>query len=142
MYNLRFFSSLPHLHLPTKPQLLNPILKHNLLIYTLHRPTPLDDAPLINRINTASLPPTPALTNLLSPDAFLLAQQVLIISVPRIQQVAPVGDAEAPEGVQLAVLVDNDVEVPGAAELAQPGVCCGFGAVRDGDEVDRGVAVG
>jgi hypothetical protein len=50
--------------------------------------------------------------------------------------VTPVGDTQTPEGVQLAVLVDNDVEVPGAAELAQPGVCCGFGAVGDCDEVD------
>jgi hypothetical protein len=141
MYNPPRSPSLPHSHLSTEPQLLDSLLKRNLLINTLHWPTPLHDPPLVDGIHAARLPPATALANLLPPDALLLAEQVLVVAVARVQQVAPVGDAEAPQGIEVAVLVDDDVEVPGAAELAQPGVGRGLCAVRDCDEVDRRVPV-
>lgn len=42
-------------------------------------------------------------------------------------------EAEAPRCVDGAVLVDDDLDVPCAAEQVQPFLGCGLGGVRDGD---------
>lgn len=49
--------------------------------------------------------------------------------------------AEAPGGVDIAVLVDDDLGVPLAADLRDPAVGGVLGRVRDGDAVDE-VGVG
>lgn len=59
------------------------------------------------------------------------------------EEVPDAGEAEPPGGVDGAVLVDDDTDVPGAAEEVEPLGGGARGGVRDGDEGDgAGVAVG
>lgn len=53
----------------------------------------------------------------------------------------PGGDAQAPQRVEVALWVDDDVDVPGAAEFGEPCGGGGGGAVGYCDEADGRVAV-
>jgi len=89
----------------------------------------------------ARLPPRAALRRRV-PDALVLAEAVGRVQRPGVQRVPRGGDAEPPCAVEVPVRVDDDLDVPLAADLDDPGVRVGLGRVRDGDAVDLWVLGG
>lgn len=83
----------------------------------------------------AHLPPGAALGGRV-PDPLVLAQAVRRVQRPRVEGVPGRADAQAPGAVDVALRVDDHLDVPLAADLDDPCVRVGLRRVRDGDAVD------
>ena len=86
---------------------------------------PSHSARSINCKSTTSLPPRAALRRSV-PDALVRSEFEGVVQGARVEDVPAVGDAEAPLRVQVALLVDDHLDAPDAANLGDPALC-GFG---------------
>jgi hypothetical protein len=50
-------------------------------------------------------------------------------------------NTQSPTGIYLPLIINQNVDSPRSADLGNPFICCGFGAVRDCYEVYAGVFI-
>ncbi len=76
------------------------------------------------------------------PDILLLAELERVVQGHGRQQVPGRRHAEPEQGVEIALLVDNDAHVPVPAHAHDPALGCLGRGMRDGDEVYAWVVIG
>lgn len=92
------------------------------------------EAVLVDGEGAGRLPPRAALGGPV-PDVLLLAELERVVEGHGREHVPSGGCAEAEQGVEVALLVNDDAHVPVTAHAHDPAFC-GFGRrMRDGDEV-------
>ena len=100
--------------------------------------SPLNHAGAVDGKSAAGLPPAPALCRPV-PYALSLAEAEDGVEDAGVSHVPEAGDAETPLGVEVAGLVDHDVNVPVAADLGDPALGSFGRGVGDSDAVQVGV---
>lgn len=102
---------------------------------------PPNVAPVVDGEGARHLPARAALGRAI-PDILPFAELQRVVEGDGVHQMPGRGHAEAEEGVQVALLVDDDAHIPIAADLHHPALR-GLGRrMRDGDEIDIFVFVG